>query len=48
MDHANPLLRWIVLLPLLAAVGSGIWLMLVRRAWPRNLVVLVRSSRSSS
>jgi NADH-quinone oxidoreductase subunit L len=35
------MLRWIVLLPLAAAVVSGIWVILVRRAWPRSLVILL-------
>ena len=37
--HAYPLLRWIVLLPLLAAVFHGISIGIVRRAAPRQLVI---------
>ena len=39
MDHTNTTLRWIVLLPLLSAVTSGLWLILTRRPAPRNLVI---------
>ncbi len=35
----NAALRWIVLLPLLAAVLSGSWLVYVRREWPRAVVI---------
>jgi NADH-quinone oxidoreductase subunit L len=35
MDHAEPLLRWIPLLPLLTAALSGLWMLFVRRPLPR-------------
>jgi NADH-quinone oxidoreductase subunit L len=37
----SELLRWIVALPLLAAVFHGVWLALVRRPFPRGAVVAI-------
>ncbi len=39
MDHANDSIRWIPLLPLIAAVTSGLWLIFVRRPMPRVAVI---------
>jgi NADH-quinone oxidoreductase subunit L len=39
MDHTNDALRWIPLLPLLAAVASGLWLVFVPRNMPRTAVI---------
>src|SRR5262245_21941479 len=38
MEHTDASLRWIPLLPLLAAVISGLWLVFARRELPRVLV----------
>ncbi len=38
-EHANATLRWIPLLPLIAAVLSGIWLVFTRRELPRAVVI---------
>jgi NADH-quinone oxidoreductase subunit L len=38
MDHVDASLRWIPLLPLLAAVVSGMWLIFARRELPRGVV----------
>ena len=40
-EHANDALRWIPLLPLIAAVLSGGWLLFGGRQWPRALVILL-------
>jgi NADH-quinone oxidoreductase subunit L len=38
-EHASQTLRWIPLLPLIAAVVSGVWLLTVRRNLPRPVVI---------
>ena len=38
-EHANAALRWIPLLPLVAAVLSGVWLVFTRRELPRAAVI---------
>ncbi len=38
-EHTNEALRWIPLLPLLAAVVSGLWLIFAGRALPRAAVI---------
>ena len=38
-EHENAALRWIPLLPLIAAVLSGIWLVFARRELPRAAVI---------
>ncbi len=40
-EHTTDALRWIPLLPLLAAVTSGLWLVFVRRELPRLAVALL-------
>jgi NADH-quinone oxidoreductase subunit L len=40
-DNANETLRWIPLLPLIAAAISGIWLMFVSRNLPRSAIILL-------
>jgi NADH-quinone oxidoreductase subunit L len=40
-EHTNVALRWIPLLPLAAAVLSGLWLVFAPRQLPRALVILV-------
>ena len=40
-EHLDPALRWIPLLPLAAAVISGLWLIFAPRHLPRALVILL-------
>jgi NADH-quinone oxidoreductase subunit L len=40
-DHANETLRWIPLLPLIAAALSGLWMTFVSRNLPRSVVILL-------
>ncbi len=37
-EDANELLRWIPLLPLIAAVVSGVWLVFAPRGLPRSVI----------
>ena len=41
MESTNELLRWIPLLPLVAAVASGLWLLFLRSPMPRGGVILI-------
>ena len=41
MDHANDTLRWIPLLPLLAAAVSALWLVFASRNMPRVAVIVL-------
>jgi NADH-quinone oxidoreductase subunit L len=40
-DHANDALRWIPLLPLIAAAISGVWLTFASRNLPRGVIILL-------
>ena len=39
IENANETVRWIPLLPLITAVGSGLWLLFARRELPRGIVI---------
>jgi NADH-quinone oxidoreductase subunit L len=39
LDHVNEALRWILLLPLIGALVSGLWLIFARHELPRSAVI---------